>query len=135
MGIPDLGGTFLTQNVPPDNVIEVRCRPISTKYLHLNPLYLLIFPRIERRKVYLSLRVEGGLKMKKDGVTLKSHDLRGYGVLKRRFQFFSFIFMCLLEGDYVAFGGIVVIVLAIGPKVRGLKPGRGQWIFKEDKNP
>jgi hypothetical protein len=43
--------------------------------------------------------------------------------------------MCLLEGDYVAFGGIVVIVLAIGPKVRGLKPGRGQWIFKEYKNP
>jgi hypothetical protein len=32
----------------------------------------------------------------------------------------------------VALGGLVVIVLAIGPKVCGLKPGRGQWIFKGD---
>jgi hypothetical protein len=28
----------------------------------------------------------------------------------------------------------VVIVLAIGPKVHGFKPGRGQWIFEGDKN-
>jgi hypothetical protein len=28
-----------------------------------------------------------------------------------------------------------IIVLAIEPKARGLKPGRGQWIFKGDKNP
>jgi hypothetical protein len=28
----------------------------------------------------------------------------------------------------------VVSVLAIGPKVRGLKPGRGQRIFNGDKN-
>jgi hypothetical protein len=27
----------------------------------------------------------------------------------------------------------VVIVLAIVPKVHGFKPGRGQWIFKNDK--
>jgi hypothetical protein len=27
----------------------------------------------------------------------------------------------------------VVIVLAIGPKVRGFKPGRGRRIFKGDK--
>jgi hypothetical protein len=32
-------------------------------------------------------------------------------------------------------GGLVVIVLAIGPKVRGFKPGRGRLIFKRDKNP
>jgi hypothetical protein len=35
----------------------------------------------------------------------------------------------------VGLGGIVVIVLAIGPKVRGFKPGRRQWIFKGDKSP
>jgi hypothetical protein len=28
----------------------------------------------------------------------------------------------------------VVIVLAIGPKVCGFKPGSGQWAFKGDKN-
>jgi uncharacterized protein HemY len=35
----------------------------------------------------------------------------------------------------VALGGIVVSVLATGPKVRGFNPGRGRWIFKDDKNP
>jgi hypothetical protein len=30
----------------------------------------------------------------------------------------------------VVFGGIVVIVLAIGPKVFGFKPGRGRWILR-----
>jgi hypothetical protein len=34
-----------------------------------------------------------------------------------------------------ALGGLVVIVLATGPKVRGLKPGPGRWTFKGDKNP
>jgi hypothetical protein len=32
-------------------------------------------------------------------------------------------------------GGLVVIVLAMGLKVRGFKPGRGRLIFKGDKNP
>jgi hypothetical protein len=32
-----------------------------------------------------------------------------------------------------ALGGLVVIVLAIGPKVHGFKPGRGRHIFKGDK--
>jgi hypothetical protein len=27
----------------------------------------------------------------------------------------------------------VVIVLAIGPKIRGFKPGPGRWTFKGDK--
>jgi hypothetical protein len=27
----------------------------------------------------------------------------------------------------------VVIVLAIGPKVRGFKPGQGRWTFKGNK--
>jgi hypothetical protein len=35
---------------------------------------------------------------------------------------------------HVALGGAVVIVLAIGPKIRGFKLGRGQWIFKSDNN-
>jgi hypothetical protein len=29
----------------------------------------------------------------------------------------------------------MVIMLAIGFKVCGFKPGRGQWIFKDDENP
>jgi hypothetical protein len=29
----------------------------------------------------------------------------------------------------------MISVLSIEPKVRGLKPSRGRWIFKEDKNP
>jgi hypothetical protein len=32
-------------------------------------------------------------------------------------------------------GGLVVNVLATGPKVRGFDPYRGRWIFKGDKNP
>jgi hypothetical protein len=31
--------------------------------------------------------------------------------------------------------GVMIIVLANGPKVRGFKPGRKQWIFNGDKNP
>jgi hypothetical protein len=31
--------------------------------------------------------------------------------------------------------GVTVSVLAIEPKVRGFKPGRGRWVFKRDKNP
>jgi hypothetical protein len=29
----------------------------------------------------------------------------------------------------------VVMVLVIGPKVRGFKPGIGPWVVKGDKNP
>jgi hypothetical protein len=35
----------------------------------------------------------------------------------------------------VALGGLVVSVLATGPKVRAFDPGRGRCIFKGDKNP
>jgi hypothetical protein len=35
----------------------------------------------------------------------------------------------------VDLGGLVVSVLATGPKVRGFDPDRGRWIFKGDKNP
>jgi hypothetical protein len=34
----------------------------------------------------------------------------------------------------VALGGLVVSVLATGPKIRGFDPDRGRWIFKDDKN-
>jgi hypothetical protein len=34
---------------------------------------------------------------------------------------------------FVAPGGIVVSVLATGPKVRGFDPDRGRWIFKGNK--
>ena len=40
------------------------------------------------------------------------------------------------NGDYVvALGGLMVSVLATGPKVRGFDLDRGRWIFKGDKNP
>jgi hypothetical protein len=38
-------------------------------------------------------------------------------------------------GDFkVALGGLVVRVLATGPKVRGFKPGRGRWILRVIKS-
>jgi hypothetical protein len=35
----------------------------------------------------------------------------------------------------VILSGLVVIMLAILPKIHGFNPGREQWIFKGDKNP
>jgi hypothetical protein len=37
--------------------------------------------------------------------------------------------------EYVAIGGLGVRVVSVGPKIRGFKPGQGQWILKGDKNP
>jgi hypothetical protein len=34
----------------------------------------------------------------------------------------------------VALGGLVVSVLATGPKVRGFEPGRGRWILRVIKS-
>jgi hypothetical protein len=34
----------------------------------------------------------------------------------------------------VALGGLVVSVLATGPKIRGFKPGRGRWILRVIKS-
>jgi hypothetical protein len=34
----------------------------------------------------------------------------------------------------VALGGLVVSVLATGPKVRGFKPGQGRWILRVIKS-
>jgi hypothetical protein len=39
------------------------------------------------------------------------------------------------KGASVDLGGLVVSVLATGPKVRGFDPDRGRWNFKGDKNP
>jgi hypothetical protein len=35
----------------------------------------------------------------------------------------------------VVLDGVIVIVLVIGPMVRGFKPGAERWILKGDKNP
>jgi hypothetical protein len=34
----------------------------------------------------------------------------------------------------VVLSGLVVVMLATGPKVCRFKPGCGQWVFKGDKN-
>jgi hypothetical protein len=44
-------------------------------------------------------------------------------------QVFTEFFVCL-----VVLGGVMVIVLAIGSKVREFKPGQGQQIFKGNEN-
>jgi hypothetical protein len=33
---------------------------------------------------------------------------------------------------HVELGGLMIIVIATGPKVRCFKPGQGRWIFKGD---
>jgi hypothetical protein len=35
---------------------------------------------------------------------------------------------------FIALGGVVVSVLATGPKVRGFKPGRRRWILRVIKS-
>jgi hypothetical protein len=41
--------------------------------------------------------------------------------------------MCAQELELcVALGGLVVSVLATGPKVRGFKPGRGRWMHVKE---
>jgi hypothetical protein len=48
------------------------------------------------------------------------------------------IYICVCVCSYyfsVVRGGMVVMVLAIGPKVHEYIPDRGRWIFKADKNP
>jgi hypothetical protein len=73
--------------------------PLSPhKIVHLNP-FISSFLGIVVREVHPSQRVERGWEMKKDGVTLRSHDLKGYGVLKWRVQFsyFSIRLMCFVQ--------------------------------------
>jgi hypothetical protein len=40
----------------------------------------------------------------------------------------------LFQKYLVALGGVLVSVLATGPKVRGFKPGRGRWILRVIKS-
>jgi hypothetical protein len=42
--------------------------------------------------------------------------------------------MLRLWSKQVILGGLVVIVLAIGPKVHGFRPSQGRYIFKGVKN-
>jgi hypothetical protein len=44
-------------------------------------------------------------------------------------------FTLKVRSEYVAIGGLIISVLAIGPKVHGFKPGRGTGTFKGDTNP
>jgi hypothetical protein len=46
-----------------------------------------------------------------------------------------FVVFYVANCQVVDLGGLVVSVLATGPKVRGFDPDRGRWIFKGDKNP
>ena len=41
------------------------------------------------------------------------------------------VYLISLDG----FGGLVVSILATGTRVRGFKPGRSRWIFREAENP
>jgi hypothetical protein len=56
---------------------------------------------------------------------------------KLRDEFKFALFGAILTVHYtklVALGGLVVSVLATGPKVRGFKPGRGRWILRVIKS-
>jgi hypothetical protein len=51
----------------------------------------------------------------------------------------GYIDQCIRDNNtsletHVALGGLVVSVLATGPKVRGFKPGRGRWILRVIKS-
>jgi hypothetical protein len=82
---------------PPDNVIEVRCHFLPTKYVHLNP-FISSSQGIEVREVHPSQRVKRGWEMKKDRATLRSHDRKGCGVLKWR-VLFSYFYIRLTGCD------------------------------------
>jgi hypothetical protein len=49
-------------------------------------------------------------------------------------KYYNFIALNI-QLQLVDLGGLVVSMLATGPKVRGFDPDRGRWIFKGDKNP
>jgi hypothetical protein len=43
-------------------------------------------------------------------------------------------YLPIMRRFFVALGGLVVSVLATGPKIRGFKPGRGRWILRVIKS-
>ena len=52
-----------------------------------------------------------------------------------RWRSFCFVEYHHVKDFAVDPGGLGVIILATGSKVRGFDTGRGQWIFSEHKNP
>jgi hypothetical protein len=61
-------------------------------------------------------------------------------------QLYMFLYCCcsshvrphalhILKCDTVVLCAVMVSVLAIGLEACGFQPGRGRWIFKDDKNP
>jgi hypothetical protein len=66
---------------------------------------------------------------------------RSQGLIRKAYiddDYFTFILstrsnVILNVSWHVVLGDRVVIVLVIRPKVRGIKPGRGRWIFKGEK--
>jgi hypothetical protein len=58
----------------------------------------------------------------------------GIGRVKYRFIYLDLGIRWRSVVSLVAFDSLMVSVLAIGPKVRGFKPGRGRWVFKCYKN-
>jgi hypothetical protein len=48
--------------------------------------------------------------------------------------FFPFIHSIKFHSMVVILGGVVVSLLAPGPKVHRFKPSLGHWIFKGDKS-
>jgi hypothetical protein len=53
---------------------------------------------------------------------------QNYSILRPKYTYDRRAFIIIIPYD-VALGGLVVSVLATGPKVRGLKPGRERWIL------
>jgi hypothetical protein len=64
--------------------------------------------------------------------SIKRYSNRPIPIINRQTQLNIFYVILIYEVDV---GGLVVSVLATGPKVRGFDPERGRWIFKGDKNP
>jgi hypothetical protein len=60
-------------------------------------------------------------------------DFKRHQVGYNLFNLFSSSFILTLI--FVVLGGEILIMLAVGRKVRRLKPAREQWIFKDDKSP
>jgi hypothetical protein len=56
-------------------------------------------------------------------------------LLKNKLAYAKYEHQVQSDVNFVALGGLVVMVFAIGTKVRRLKPGRGRWTFKSNKNP
>jgi hypothetical protein len=58
-----------------------------------------------------------------------------YHAISAKLSLSLYIYIYIYIYIYVALGGLVVSVLATGPKLRGFDPDRGRWIFKGDKIP